>query len=184
MGKIWRSVRMKLTLAYYGEPILRKKTVPVLELSEEIRQLVADMVETMQACNGVGLAAPQVHRSLSIFVTCVPKKQLDGKWIPGQLRVFINPKILSVTKETEVHSEGCLSIPKIYGEVERPSKVTVRATDLNGNIFEEEFSGLEACCVLHENDHINGVLFVDRIFGKARKELEPKLRTIKKNFSQ
>src|ERR1700733_734328 len=157
---------MKLPLAYYGDPILRKKTVPVLELNEEIRQLVADMVETMRASNGVGLAAPQIHRSLSIFITCVPQEQPDGKWIPGKLRVFINPKILSVTKETEVHSEGCLSIPKIYGEVERPFKVTVRATDLNGYTFEEEFSGLEACCVLHENDHINGVLFVDRIYGK------------------
>ena len=175
---------MKLPLAYYGDPVLRKKTIPVLEINEEIRQLISDMVETMKANNGVGLAAPQVHRSLSIFITHTPIEQPDGKWIPGKLRIFINPKILSITEETEVHSEGCLSIPKIYGEVERPFKVIVRATDLNGDVFEEEFSGLEACCVLHENDHINGVLFVDRIYGKARKELEPKLKAIKKTLSQ
>lgn len=175
---------MKLPLAYYGDAVLRKKTIPVMEINEEIRQLISDMVETMQAYNGVGLAAPQVHRSLALFITCVPIEQPDEKWIPGKLRVFINPKILSVTEKTEVRSEGCLSIPKIYGEVERPFKVTVRATDLNGDIFEEEFSGLEARCVLHENDHINGVLFVDRIYGKTRKELEPKLRVIKKTLSQ
>jgi peptide deformylase len=175
---------MKLSLAYYGDPILRKKGSPVVEINDEIRQLVADMIETMEANNGIGLAAPQVHRSLALFITSVPLEGPDDTSIPGTLRVFINPKIISYSKEQWECSEGCLSIPLLYGSVNRPLKVTVQATDLDGREFIQEFEGLEAHAVMHENDHINGVLFIDRIRGKERKELEPQLREVKKKYAR
>lgn len=174
---------MKLPIAYYGNPILRKKCKEIEAVNDEIRQLVQDMIETLIEHNGIGLAAPQVNHSLRLFITAVPIEQPDGKWLPGKLRVFINPKILWVSESLEFHSEGCLSIPKLYAEVERPVKVKIQATDLDGNLFEEEFAGLEGRCILHENDHINGVLYIDRIHKKERKKLEPALQEIKKKLN-
>lgn len=173
---------MKLPLAYYGDPILRKKASPVVEINDEIRQLVTDMVDTMDAHNGIGLAANQVHKDLAMFIICVPTPGPDGKWLPGKLWVFINPKITAYTPEEWVCSEGCLSIPTIYEDISRPLKVRVQATNLEGQQFEAEFSHLEAHTVMHENDHINGVLFIDRVRGKHRQELEPVLRDIKKKY--
>lgn len=174
---------MKLPLAYYGNPILRKKTVKVTEITDEIRQLVEEMIETMREHNGIGLAAPQVNRSISLFVTEVPIRvegEPEEKWLPGKVRVFINPKLTDHSKEEWLRGEGCLSIPGVYGEVSRPITVTVQATDLDGNEFTEEFSWLEARAIMHENDHINGVLFIDRMHGKERKQLEPQLNEVKR----
>ncbi len=174
---------MKLPLAYYGNPVLRTKAAPVKEINAEIKQLVQDMIETMEAENGWGLAAPQVHQSVAIFLTHVSYETPEGTWVPGKLRVFINPKIVAISKEQWEFSEGCLSIPGLYGKVERPISLTFEATDIEGNSFSEELTGLEARAFLHENDHINGVLWVDRVKGKARQELENKLREIKKKYS-
>lgn len=179
-----KSKIMILKLAYYGDPVLRKKCEPIKEVTDEIRQLVSDMVETMEANNGIGLAAPQVHRSLRLFITRVPTEDEEGKEVQGELLVFINPEIIEVSEEISEMSEGCLSIPKLHGNVGRPYKTIVRAMDLEGNLFTQEFVDLNSHCVLHENDHINGVLFIDRVHGKERKELEPKLRVVKKEFSQ
>ena len=174
---------MELPLAYYGDPILRKKTAKVTEITDEIRQLVADMIDTMNAKDGIGLAAPQVFKSLSIIVVQAPVPSEDGnKWVNGKLRVLINPKITNPSPESWEASEGCLSIPGVYGPVTRPWKITVEAMDLDGNIFIEDFIGYEARVIMHENDHINGVLFIDRVQGKQRQELEPKIREIKKKF--
>jgi peptide deformylase len=144
------------------------------------------MVETMKNHDGIGLAAPQVHQSLSLFITDVPKQISEDpekpKWVPGVLRVFINPKIVGYSQESWTMSEGCLSIPKLYGEVIRPIAIKVEAIDLNGQTFTEELSWLEARAVMHENDHINGVLFIDRMDKKERKEIEPQLHEIKKKF--
>jgi len=177
---------MVLKLAYYGNPILRKKTVRIAEITPEIHQLVQEMVDTMHAHNGIGLAAPQVKQSISLFITEVPIKVSedpeDDRWDPGQLRVFINPKILSHSENAWTYAEGCLSIPEVRGEVIRPVSVVVRATDLEGKEFEKEFHGLEARCIMHENDHINGVLFIDRMANKDRKAIEEKLHEVKKQF--
>ena len=174
---------MKLPLSYYGDSILRAHCKEIAVINDEIRQLVNDMTESLVAYNGIGLSAPQIGRSLRIFIMAVPLEQPDGSWVPGKLRVFINPKILWVSDLWEYRSEGCLSLPKLYLDVERPSLVRVQAMDLEGKVFEEEFSGLEGRCVLHENDHINGVLFIDRIKGKDRKKIETMLREIKKKIS-
>lgn len=174
---------MKLELAYYGDPFLRKKCKPVEEINDELKELVEDMVETLVEHNGIGLAAPQVKKNLRLFITAVPKELPDGEWEEGELLVFINPEIISYSEETEERQEGCLSIPKLYGMVNRPVSIVIRATDIEGNTFEREFDGLQARCCLHENDHINGVLYIDRIRGKERKLLDPKLKEIKKKFS-
>lgn len=173
---------MKRNLIYYGNPILRKRSREVTVINQAIHELVADMTDTLIAYNGIGLAAPQVGISKRIFITAVPNEQPDGSWLPGQLRVFINPQILEFSKATACRSEGCLSIPKLYAEVERPKTIRVQAQDLNGNLFEKEFSGLEARCILHENDHINGILFIDRIPQKEREKIELYLKEIKQNL--
>lgn len=172
---------MKLPLAYYGDPILRKKGARIEEINDEIRQLVADMIDTMYESNGIGIAAPQVHRSLALFIICRMQKDQEGKWnYTDKTQVFINPKIVSYSEEKTCISEACLSIPKVSGNVSRPYKVTVTATDLEGKEFTMEFTDLEAHIVLHENDHINGVLFIDRVDAKERKLMEPNLRSLKK----
>lgn len=175
---------MILELAYYGEAVLRKKAAPVEEINDDIKKLVDDMIETMHAKNGIGLAAPQVSRSLTIFITQIPVLGPEKTMLPGTIRVFINPKILSVSENTCIFEEGCLSIPKIYEDVERPIEVTVEAQDIDGSIFTETFNGYQARAILHENDHINGVLFIDRIRGKKRQDLEPFLRDIKKKYNK
>lgn len=175
---------MKLPLAYYGHPLLRKKCERIDAITDEVRALVADMEETMFAHDGIGLAAPQVRRDLSLFIVNIPEEtEKEEPPKPGITRVFINPKVLSYSQEQGWRSEGCLSIPTLYAPVERPLKITVEATDLTGNVFTEEFSGLYARAILHENDHINGVLFIDRIHGKKRQEIDSQLRQIKKKYS-
>jgi peptide deformylase len=175
---------MILKIAYYGHPILRKKTEAIKEISPKIRQLVSDMFETMYASDGIGLAAPQIFDSISLFVTCVPmfENENNEKPKPGVERVFINPKILSYSDESCTELEGCLSIPQIRGHVTRPCSIVVEAMDLEGKVFTQEFEDYEARCIMHENDHINGKLFIDRLDAEERKEIEPKLREIKKKF--
>jgi peptide deformylase len=175
---------MKLPLAYYGASILRKKGVLVANIDESIHQLVKDMAETMEAHDGCGLAAPQVHQSLLLFITCIPRYVDENTVLPGELRVFINPKIVSYSQEVWPCQEGCLSIPGLRETVVRPLKVTIQATDLEGKEFQESFIGFDAHVIMHENDHINGVLFIDRLPPRRKKEIEGYLREIKKKYSQ
>lgn len=181
---------MKLELMYYGNPLLRKKAVPITEITDEIRQLVQDMRETMIEHNGIGLAAQQIGKAISLCITEVPipvrvsEDSNEVRWNPGPLRVYINPKLIAHSEEQWTQSEGCLSIPGIYGDVTRPVHIKITATDLEGNIFEEELSWLDARAFMHENDHLNGVLCIDRVHGKERQALEPGLHAVKKKFSQ
>jgi peptide deformylase len=174
---------MKLELAYYGDPILRKKGKPVEKITDEIRQLVTDMIETMIAFKGMGLAAPQIHQSLALFITSVPlKEEANDETKPGPIKIYINPKLSSPSEEYFSFDEGCLSIPKLYAPVFRPERITVEAMDLSGQMFTEELSDLDARVVMHENDHINGVLYIDRLAPEEKKRLEPKLREIKNKY--
>lgn len=174
---------MKLKLAYYGNPILRQKAEPVEKITDETRELISKMFEMMDIENGIGLAAPQVNLSLRIFIMQVPIQNEDESWEPGVKRVFINPTILSFSDECDIREEGCLSIPKLVGEVIRPIEVTVEALDQDGKKFTDTFYELEARCILHENDHINGKLFIDRMDKNDRKKLEKALRDIKSKYS-
>lgn len=173
---------MLLPLAYYGNPVLRKKASPVEKIDDELRRLVADMIETMHHYRGIGLAAPQVHRSLALIITHLPEEDENGEVLPTKEQVFINPQVIEVSEKMWVHSEGCLSIPGIYEDIERPVRIRAEVTTLEEERLIIELSGWQARAFLHENDHINGVLFFDRVRGKRRLELEQRLRAVKKKF--
>lgn len=139
---------------------LRLVSKPVEKVTPEIRKLADDMFETMYAAPGIGLAAIQIAEPLRLITMDLAKRDENGETTP-QPRVFINPEILARSEEMSVYEEGCLSIPEYYEEVERPAKVRVRYTDLDGKVHEEDAEGLYATCIQHEIDHLNGVLFVD-----------------------
>jgi peptide deformylase len=173
---------MKLPLAYYGDKFLRQKCQPVKKVTPVIQRLIDDMLETMPAVNGMGLAANQVHVPLRIFVMQVPYQDENEEWQPGEVRVFINPEILSISEELMDVPDGCVSIPGLHATTIRPRQVTVRALDYEGNLFTYTAEDMEAACILHENDHLNGVLFIDRLPRTERKKLEEKLRKIKAEY--
>src|SRR6201986_1920385 len=139
---------------------LRLVSRPIEKVTPEIRKLADDMLETMYEAPGIGLAAIQVAQPLRLITMDLAKKTDEGEVTP-QPRVFITPDILSSSEELSVYEEGCLSIPEYYEEIERPARVRVRFTDLDGKVHEEDAEGLYATCIQHEIDHLNGVLFVD-----------------------
>jgi peptide deformylase len=173
---------MKLPILYYGHPTLRLKCAPVEEITDDIKQLVADMIETMDACDGVGIAAPQVGRAIRLFVLRNYIEADDGSFTMSDPIVYINPKLSNPSDEVDEDIEGCLSLPGLRLSVNRPLKIFVEATDLNGNVFQEEIEGYNARVRMHENDHINGVLFIDRVDQATKKKIEPILKDIKKKF--
>lgn len=150
-----------LPIVVLGTPILRQETVPVREVTDELRTLADDMFETMRAASGVGLAAPQVGRGERLCVVEVGKES----------HVLFNPEIIE--REGKIKwEEGCLSIPEVFGWVERSARVKVRALDRNGEEIEVEGTELMAVCLQHELDHLDGKLFIDHLsFLKRRQAL-------------
>jgi len=140
-----------LEIRVLGDPILREETKPVSEITDEIRQLVKDMFETMYLAKGIGLAAPQVGRTERLAVIDVDEDPF----------VIINPEIIESDSKTSKSEEGCLSIPDIYGDVVRPARVKVRALDIEGKEFEIEAGDLLGRCLQHEIDHLHGKMFLD-----------------------
>ena len=138
-----------------GEEVLRQKSVPIKdeEINDELRALAEEMFETMDAANGVGLACPQIGKNIRMFVAMADD---DVR------RVFINPQIIATSDDSVPYEEGCLSVPQVYENIMRPSKVTVQAQDQNGKKFTLEAEGLLARIIQHENDHLEGVIFIDR----------------------
>ncbi len=169
---------MILPIVYYGQKLLRTKCAEVAEITPEILEIVASMIATMNVKNGVGIAAPQVGHSLRIFIACDYIETEEGESELSPPKVYINPKILSKSQETCSEIEGCLSIPGIKEEVERPVSIVMEAKDLNGNLFTEELTEYSARIRMHENDHLNGVLFVDRISPFRRKKIAHFLKQI------
>ena len=162
-----------LKIVKYGDPVLRKKTEPVTEITDDIIQLAEDMLETMYAAPGVGLAGPQVGVSLQI---CVIDIVPDDKREPI---VLINPKIISGENKVELE-EGCLSFPKIYEKVKRWNKVFVEYTDLKGITNKVEVDGFLAKAFQHEIDHLNGKVFIDYLPAWKRKLVEKEIKRRKK----
>jgi peptide deformylase len=148
-----------LDIRVLGDPVLRKPTRPVAEITDDVRKLIADMFETMYAAEGIGLAAPQVGRTERLAVVDVEGKKFT----------LINPEIVSGSSAVDKDEEGCLSIPEIYGDVERPAMVTIRATDANGEIYEASAEGLLGRCFQHEIDHLDGKLFIDYLSPLKRR---------------
>lgn len=174
---------MKQPLVYYGHPTLRRKSEPVKEITPEIHQLVQDLIDTTKAHDGAGMAAVQIGQLHRVFVLCRYIYHEDGRWTMTPPYVYINPRIIYHSKETLLDTEGCLSIPGLRGEVERPEKIRATWTDLEGKAHEEEFEGYNARSILHENDHLNGVLYIDRMADKDRKYIDPDLRALKKKHN-
>ena len=162
-----------LEIVKYGDPVLRKKTEPITKITDDVIQLAEDMLETMYAAPGVGLAGPQVGISLQI---CVIDIVPEGKREPI---VLINPKVLSGEDKVELE-EGCLSFPKIYEKVKRWNKVQVEYTDLKGKLNKVEVEGFLAKAFQHEIDHLNGKVFIDYLPDWKRKLVEKEIRRRKK----
>ncbi|EFW37681.1 peptide deformylase [Treponema phagedenis] len=163
-----------MEILYLGEESLRQKSIPVENITEEIKDLVQKMFVTMKIKDGIGLAAPQIGKNIRIFVTGVNNEQ----------RVFINPQIIETSEKVCSYEEGCLSIPQIYEKVVRPETVTVQYQNIDGRRKTLQTTGLLARVIQHENDHLDGVLFIDRIDEKLREEaiklFEKKKKPIKK----
>ena len=155
----------------FPDPRLKKKSEPVGEITDEIRTLAQDMIEVMYDEPGIGLAAPQVGEAIRLVVMDTGWNEEGGEKNP---RVMVNPDI--VTREgTLTWSEGCLSVPDFQAEVERAARVVVRYRDLDGNLHEEDVTELRAVCFQHEIDHLDGVLFIDRI-SRLKRSLDVQRR--------
>ena len=158
-----------LDILIYPDPGLREVAEPVERVDDEVRSLVEDMAETMYDAPGVGLAATQVGVNKRVFIIDIADEDE-----PSNLQVFINPEIL-LREGTQSWKEGCLSFPEISEEIKRAKRVRVRALDLSGNEFELEAEGLLAVAVQHENDHLDGVLMVDKVSPLKRRLIGRKL---------
>jgi len=168
------------------DPRLRDVAKPIATVDDDIRSLAADMLETMYAANGIGLAAIQVGIDKRILVIDLQERVTEDEEKEGEgepvrdPHVVINPEILSVSDETSIYNEGCLSIPEQYAEVERPARCRVRWLDEKGESHEEDLDGLMATCMQHEIDHLDGVLFTDHISRLKRNMIMKKLEKLRK----
>ncbi len=161
----------------YGDPVLRKRAESIPE-NTDLQELISDMFETMYNANGVGLAAPQIGKSIRLFV--IDGEPMGEEELVGFKRVFINPEILDEKGESWPFEEGCLSIPDIREDVQRESRVKLRYFDENWEVREEEFTGLQARIIQHEYDHIEGVLFTDHLGPLKKRLLKSRLNNISK----
>jgi peptide deformylase len=184
---------MKLAIRQYGDPVLRAKGQPIQRVDQGIRDLAADMLETMRAANGVGLAAQQVGKALQL--TVVDVAQVEDR--PSTLKlngvateveeamplVLLNPEV-RLGEEITIGSEGCLSFPEISADIDRSESVVVRAETLDGEPIEIEATGLLARALQHEIDHLNGILFIDRMSSALKVSLASRLRRLQKETQQ
>lgn len=177
-------MKNSLKICYYGDPILRMKAQPIDEVTPEIVELAYAMVEAMVEYNGVGLAGPQVGKLLRIYVFRDEWLNEKGHYELGHPQVVINPTLSSPSKETEEMLEGCLSIPGIRVKVVRPKKLHIRYQNLKGEWIERDIEGFLARLNMHENDHLNGTLHIDRASRKDRKMIEPALQAIKQKYTK
>lgn len=164
----------------HPDPRLKKKADPVATVTDDIRTLCADMLETMYDAPGVGLAAPQIGVLQRIFVMdCVKDDEAEPRPM-----ALINPEITWVSEELGTYEEGCLSIPEQYGEVQRPAEVEVTWTDLDGRQQTERFDGLWATCAQHEIDHLDGKLFIDHLKPLRRQMITRKMQKLKREMAR
>lgn len=172
---------MVLEVVHYGDPVLRKKGAKIEAITPEISQFIADMFDTMKAAKGVGLAAQQVGKAVQLTVIDVRglKDRPSQLWLDGQPAdvesfmplVLINP-VIAPSGPRVAGPEGCLSFPQIYGDIERPAEVEVTAQNERGESYSFKAGGLLARAVQHEVDHLNGILFIDRMSSDVRAEVK------------
>ncbi len=183
----------KLTLCYYGHRALRKKSCDVCEITNDIQRLAQNMIETMHAEGGIGLAAPQVGININLVVIDIPgSSQPDNPDLPstspGEINllplmplILINPKLSNFSETKTEYVEGCLSIPGIKSKVYRPEFHDLEATLINGKTISYRCGGLLARCLQHEHDHLEGILFLDLLSKPKQKSLDGQLKKLKFN---
>ncbi len=171
---------MKRNILLHPDPRLKKQAAPVADLSDELRALADDMLETMYDAPGVGLAAPQVGILQRLVVLDCVKGENER---PRPLIMF-NPEIVSSSDEMNVYEEGCLSIPEQFADVTRPAEVEVRWIDQNGKEMQETFDGLWATCAQHEIDHLDGKLFIDYLKPLKRQMITRKMVKMKRELAR
>ena len=142
-----------LKIAKYPDPILRKTAKTISVFDADLKKLADDMAKAMYNDDGIGLAAPQISKSIRLIVIGLGH---------GEYKAYVNPNITFFSKEKTITDEGCLSLPKIFGNVTRPKKINLKYHDLDGNLQKEKIKGMEAVVLQHEIDHLNGILFIDR----------------------
>lgn len=189
LSRLGRDSRL-LRIAIYGEPVLREKAAPITEVTEELRELAEKMTTTMyeNETKGIGLAAPQVGVSLRLVVIDTSSDEPPSpNASPGELLleprmplVLVNPEITGVSAETSVYHEACLSIPELSGDVVRPVVVRLKTQLLDGEAVEIECGGLLGRCLQHELDHLDGIMFVDRMDEEDRAEIAEDLRILER----
>lgn len=171
---------MILPIVPFGSDVLRKECINIDKSYENLDYLIDNMFETMYAASGVGLAAPQINKSLRLFIIDTePFEDEENTDHVGVKKVFINPKILLKSGDIWSFNEGCLSIPDVREDVKRVSEVTLEYFDENFKKKTDNFSGLNARVILHEYDHIEGVLFIDKITPLRKRMIKGKLKNIK-----
>jgi peptide deformylase len=180
---------MPLRIVHYDDPVLRKKGAKVTTFDAALRKLAAEMVETMHAAHGIGLAAHQIGEAVQLCVIDLRDTDRDFDWELDGARppldlfmpmVLINPDVSAAPEPTAAMEEGCLSFPNIRGDVVRPDEIEVNYHDEHGTKHVLRCNGLFARCVQHEADHLNGVLFIERMDKETLERLEPDIRALKK----
>jgi peptide deformylase len=157
-----------------GDPVLRQRAQAIEAIDDEVRSAAQDLLDTLEKADGVGLAAPQIGIARRILIIAPPPLEGEARAHP---RVFVNPSVVEKLGPSIAAEEGCLSIPGIYEMVRRPRKIRVTATDLEGREIDETLEGIAARILQHEIDHLDGVLFIDRIGPMRRALLKKKLRS-------
>lgn len=176
----------KLRIELYPTEVLRMKASSVASVDDSHRAIATRMIDLMRGAQGIGLAAPQVGLSIRLFVAHVPpdpEGEPDPSGLPDSChepQVFFNPEIVEFSRDLEPYDEGCLSLPGITGEVNRPSTVTMRATDLEGKPVEFKATGLLARCWQHEIDHLDGVLILDKMSQMSRLKNRARIKSLEK----
>lgn len=187
---------MQRPIKYYGDPVLRTKGAEIIHFDAELEALIKDMIETMYSAEGIGLAAQQIGIAQQLCVVDVrPPKDAeihfnysyDGKSLPLDLFMplaLINPKVTITDTEADVYDEGCLSFPGLTGNVTRPIEISCEFMDALGNRHTLNADGLLARCILHEVDHLNGILFIDKMDKKDLQKNTKKIKAIKRSFKK
>ena len=157
------------------DPLLRQKSTPVEQVDDDLRALIADMFETMYAAPGIGLAGIQVGVPKRVLVIDLQEPEEEGREPVRDPRVFINPEILDSSDQDVPYTEGCLSVPDQFAEVDRPDRIRARWLDEDGNPHDEHIEGLLATCLQHEMDHLNGILFIDHLSRLKREMIRRKV---------
>lgn len=171
---------MTLPIYVYGSPVLRKVARTVEREEEDLQEFIGNLWDTMYHSDGIGLAAPQVGKSFRIFVIDGSPLEEDDPSLKGLKTTFINPEILERGGDETTYEEGCLSIPNLREEIVRPERVRIRYYDRDFNLHEEAYDGIAARIIQHEYDHLEGILFTDRVAPLKKRMLRNKLNAIAK----